>query len=243
MAIKLALKYNGEIISADSRTVYKGLDIGTAKPSRGQRAQIMHHGLDLINPGKRYSAGQFKKYAQNKIKEIHRKNKIVFIVGGSGLYIDALVYDYKFADKNSKRDSTNPRHLSRDVQTHKKQKPKNVLYLGIKTDRQALIKRIDTRAKAMLENGLIEEAVKNIEQFGNGAPGLQAPGYKALEKYIGNEISAEDALKKFIQFDSQLAKRQMTWLKRNQDIYWVQSFEQANKRVSNFLLNNATMNT
>lgn len=99
LAIELAKKYDGEIICADSRTVYKEMDIATAKPTSEQRGSVAHHGLDLIAPNQKFSAAEFKKYAQQKVKEIQGRSKIPFIVGGSGLYIDGVAYDYQFAAK------------------------------------------------------------------------------------------------------------------------------------------------
>lgn len=96
IAIELAKKYHGEVICADSRTIYKGLDIGTAKPSIKEMDGVVHHGLDLVLPSERYSALQFKKYADQKIREIQARGGLPIIVGGTGLYVDALLYDYSF---------------------------------------------------------------------------------------------------------------------------------------------------
>ncbi|MBI5357416.1 tRNA dimethylallyltransferase [Candidatus Saccharibacteria bacterium] len=97
MSIKLAKKYGGEIICADSRTVYKNMDIGTAKPTSRERSAVIHYGLDLVEPNETYSAAKFKDYAREKIELIKSKGKIPFIVGGTGLYIDGLLYDFSFS--------------------------------------------------------------------------------------------------------------------------------------------------
>jgi len=96
LAIELAAHYKGEIICADSRTIYKGMDIGTAKPTAAERALVSHWGLDLIEPGQPFSAADFKQYAQQKIEEIRARGHIPFLVGGTGLYVDAVVFDYQF---------------------------------------------------------------------------------------------------------------------------------------------------
>lgn len=96
LALRIARKFNGEIITADSRTVIKGLNIGTAKPTMNERHQIRHWGLDLVSPGERFTAADFKKYAQIKIEEIKRRQKLPILVGGSGLYIDSVLYDFAF---------------------------------------------------------------------------------------------------------------------------------------------------
>jgi tRNA dimethylallyltransferase len=96
VSIDLAKKIGGEIICADSRTLYKGLDIGTAKPDEKQKKEVAHWGIDLIYPNESYSVADFKLYATQKIEEISRRNKTPFIVGGSGLYVDSILFDYKF---------------------------------------------------------------------------------------------------------------------------------------------------
>ena len=96
LAIRVAKEFNGEIICADSRTVYKGMDIGTAKPSNANQRAIRHWGLDLVEPGQLYSAAQFKAYAQEKILDIQSRNKLPVLVGGTGLYIDSVLFDFSF---------------------------------------------------------------------------------------------------------------------------------------------------
>lgn len=96
LALDLAERYNGEIICADSRTIYKGLDIGTAKPSREDQARVPHWGLDLVAPGESFSAADFQAYARQKIAEIRARGKVPFLVGGTGLYIDGVILEYQF---------------------------------------------------------------------------------------------------------------------------------------------------
>jgi tRNA dimethylallyltransferase len=95
LAIVLAERLGGEILCADSRTVYRGMNIGTAKPSAADQARVPHHGLDLVDPNQSYTAADYKQYAEQKITEIGRRNRVPIIVGGSGLYIDAVLYDYQ----------------------------------------------------------------------------------------------------------------------------------------------------
>ena len=96
LAIELAEQFNGEIICADSRTVYKYMDIGTTKPSLEDRARVPHFGLDLVEPGERFTAADFQEYANEKITEIRQRGHIPFLVGGTGLYVDGVVFDYEF---------------------------------------------------------------------------------------------------------------------------------------------------
>lgn len=98
-AIKLALCVDGEIICADSRTVYKQMDVGTAKPSKEEQKLVRHHLIDVISPNEVFSAAEFKRHAVKCIQEIGGRDKIPIIVGGTGLYVDALLYDFQFNDK------------------------------------------------------------------------------------------------------------------------------------------------
>jgi tRNA dimethylallyltransferase len=96
MALDLAARFDGEIICADSWTVYKGFDIGTAKPSPAERQAVPHHLLDIADPALGFSVVEFKKRAQAAIIDITNRGKLPILVGGSGLYIDAVLYDYQF---------------------------------------------------------------------------------------------------------------------------------------------------
>ncbi len=96
LSIKLAKKFDGEIVSADSRQIYKEMDIGTAKPSREELREIPHHLIDIIKPNQDFSVALYKKLALKKIKEIHKRKKMPFLVGGTGLYISAVVDNLEF---------------------------------------------------------------------------------------------------------------------------------------------------
>ncbi len=96
-AIRLARLIGGEVICADSRTVYRGMDIGTAKPTEPERTGVLHWGLDLIEPDQRYSLYDFQRYAMAKIAEIRQRQHVPLLVGGSGLYINSVIYDYRLA--------------------------------------------------------------------------------------------------------------------------------------------------
>jgi tRNA dimethylallyltransferase len=102
IALELASHLNGEIINADSWSVYKGFDIGTAKPSDKDRAKVRHYILDVANPVEGFSAVEFKKLATKAMDEIYKRSKIPIIVGGTGLYVDSLIYDYSFLPPSSK---------------------------------------------------------------------------------------------------------------------------------------------
>ena len=100
ISIKLAEKLNGEIISADSMQIYKYMNIGSAKISINEMRGVPHHLVDIIEPSEEFSVAEFKKIAQSAIIDITNKNKLPMIVGGTGLYINSLIYNYSFADTN-----------------------------------------------------------------------------------------------------------------------------------------------
>lgn len=96
LGIQIANLVNGEIISADSMQIYKDMDIGSAKPTTEERSQATHHLVDFVDPDRRYSVADFKKDAESKIKEILEKNKVPIIVGGTGLYVNSLIYNIHY---------------------------------------------------------------------------------------------------------------------------------------------------
>ncbi len=104
LGIELANKINGEIISCDSMQIYKNMDIGTAKPTLEERSMAKHHLIDFVSPETRYSVADFKKDADKTIKEILAKGKTPILVGGTGLYINSLIYNIEYKEENTDLD-------------------------------------------------------------------------------------------------------------------------------------------
>lgn len=100
LAMQVAQTHNGEIICADSQTVRRGMDIGTAKPTKSEQATVRHHLLDIIEPYDRFTVAEFKRLAEKAIVDITSRGKLPVVVGGTGLYIDALLYDFQFRGQN-----------------------------------------------------------------------------------------------------------------------------------------------
>lgn len=98
LSIELAKRINGEIISSDSMQIYKDMDIGTAKPTKEEMQGIKHYLVDFVEPNKRYSVADFKKDAEKAIEEILKNGKVPIIVGGTGLYVDSLIYGIEYQD-------------------------------------------------------------------------------------------------------------------------------------------------
>ena len=152
LSTSLAKMLNGEIINADSMQVYKDLNIGTAKPTVEEKENILHHLFDIKDPSEEYTIYDYQKDAREKIKEITNKNKTPILVGGSGLYIKAALFDYKFqkeTNKNDYADLTNEEILSKikkydkDVDIHINNRKRLVRALQILEDGQTLTKEKD----------------------------------------------------------------------------------------------------
>ncbi len=254
LAINLAEIYGGEIICADSRTVYKDMDIGTAKPSYEDCQKVPHWGIDLIYPYEYFSAAEFKQYALKKIEDIRSRNKIPFLVGGTGLYIDAIVFDYKFGNKSDVKKRTllekltieelweycsknnielpdnynNKRYVIRCIEqgginnSRKVEINNNIIVVGISTDRDNLRKRIKDRIEQFFDNNVVEEARILGKIYGWDNRAMSGNIYPILHKYIDNEINIEEAKVEIFYRDWHLAKRQMTWFRRNKNIEWLE---------------------
>jgi len=255
LSIEMAKIYNGEIICADSRTVYKGMDIGTAKPSREEINSVPHWGLDLVEPGEYFSVADFKEYAIKKIDEIKDRGHVPFLVGGSGLYIDSVIFDYKFGSKvdidirdkfekfslselyeycninniSLPENIKNKRYIVRSIEnfgcdTSRRTKPiDDVIIVGISVEKNLLRSRIEIRAEQLFDNGSVEEARLLGEKYGWDSEALKGNIYPLAHLYLDGKISWEDMKSKYVILDWHLAKRQMTWFKRNGYINWFTS--------------------
>lgn len=114
LALELAQKLNGEIICADSWTVRRGVDIGTAKPSTAEQKLVPHHLLDVAGPDEDFTAAVFKKLANKAMQDISNRGKLAIMVGGTGLYIDSVIYDYGFLPAGDRGDRARLNKLTVD---------------------------------------------------------------------------------------------------------------------------------
>jgi tRNA dimethylallyltransferase len=231
----LAQKFNGEIICADSRTIYKGMDIGTAKPTKQDQDKVSHHLLDIVKPNERYSVARFKGDAQKALNTINKKGKLAIMVGGSGLYVDSVIFDYQFSDVGTPKDTNNPRHKSKEYSPVNKVLRKNTLILGLSPDKEVLNQRISNRVEEMIKQGFIDEVKELTNQYRVKDDSLPGIGYKIFAQYLKGEINLMQAKEAFIRGDKSLAKRQKTWFKRNKNINWVTTKEQAVELVTTLL--------
>lgn len=211
LAREIATKYNGELLSVDSRQVYKGMDIGTNKDP-------VEYGINLVNPDEHYSIGEFKPYAEGIIKEILEKGKVPILVGGTGLWVDAII------DNFSLEEGVPNGELHYEA-----------LKIGYQFDREELYTRIDARVDEMMEQGLEEEVKGLMEQYGCEISSMTGIGYRQLCQYFNGEIDREEAIRLIKRDSRHYAKRQVTWFKRDERIQWVKTKEQALKLVQSFL--------
>lgn len=207
-AIDLAKRISGEIISADSRTIYKGMDIGTAKPTKDEYKKIVHYGFDLVEPDERFTVYDWKKYAEGKIDEIRSRGNYPIVVGGTGLYVDALIFDYQFGENK------------KDCKDRKKMRDGYLVY-GIKWGSEDLRTRIIQREQKMFENPeLVQETKRLAHRYDWSLQSMRSNVYQFVWKMINGEISQGEAITLGALDDYHLAKRQMTWFKRNPEIKW-----------------------
>lgn len=235
LALEVSQEYNGEIICADSRTVYKGMDIGTAKPSIQDQQRIPHHLLDIVTPGEKFSVADFKGLTLAAIDDISMRGKLPIMAGGTGLYVDSVLYDFQFSLPGAERDEQNPRHLKQPTVAANHVLRSNTLVIGLQIDRETLEQRVQARVESMVANGFVDEVRNLLSTYAADLEALKAPGYKAFAAYLRGELNIDEAKQQFVQSDLHLAKRQRTWFKRNKSIQWVNNSEDAKTLVKNFL--------
>lgn len=189
--VALAIAENNpvEIICADSRTVYKGMDIGTAKPTSEERTPVPHHGLDMILPVEKYSVAEFVTYAEEQIQEIWSRNKSVLIVGGSGMYIDALLFGYKFRDEPMGSENTDELSYEELVARAKELYPDHVNTIDVKNTRR--LRQLIARGPSNADDRLHLKYDVKIIGIDPGAAKLQMRIEKRTDAMLNQGIVQE----------------------------------------------------
>lgn len=266
ISLELAEEFGGEIICADSRSVYKEMDIGTAKPTKEEQARVPHHLLDVVEPGELFSAADFKQLALEAIKNIRQRGKIPFLVGGTGLYVDAVIFDYQFGGKADTElrawleqmsveelqeycnknnvelpeNTKNKRYLIRAIEqkgvnNRSRQEPiENCIVVGIATEKHELRQRIEDRTDGFFASGVVEEAIKIGQKYGWKSEAMTGNIYRLAKDIHEANMTIPEAKEKFITLDWRLAKRQLTWLRRNKYIHWL-GREEAKSYLEDYL--------
>ncbi|MBO5310016.1 MAG: tRNA dimethylallyltransferase [Clostridia bacterium] len=221
LGVELAKALNGEVISADSTQIYRGLNIGTAKSTVEEMQGIAHHLIDIKNFDEGYNAFMFTEDARKKIDEIISRGKTPIIVGGTNLYVTALVKGFAF-EKAGKNDVPYQNKFQLDFK---------LFALNIQS-REKLYARINARVEVMLQNGLFEE-VRALQAKGLTAE-MQAGksiGYREFLAHIAGEMTFDEAVDKIKQHSRNFAKRQLTWLRSLTDLVWLDAENPAQQNL------------
>ena len=270
LSVHLAKAVNGEIISADSVQVYKHLDIGSAKVTQKEMQGVPHHLIDVLDPTEEFSVAAFQRLARKAMEEIYARGHVPVIVGGTGFYIQAVLYDIDFAQTEDdgyrayleqlykdegadalydlllKKDpaSANSIHKNnvkrviraleyehqtgQQISTHnaterEKTSPYNFAYFVLNCDRAKLYERIEQRVDIMMEQGLVDEVKSLVSEYGlsRDMVSMQGLGYKEILQYLDGEISLDEAVYILKRDTRHFAKRQLTWIRRERDVIWV----------------------
>ena len=212
LAMTLAAEFGTEIISADSMAVYRGFDVGTAKPARTELERVRHHMIDILDAEEKFSVGEFVRRARPIIGELNRRGKVPIIAGGTGLYIQALVEGYELsAGKSTVSHYKRTGELVYAAQVY-----------GLTAERAELYDRINRRTEAMFANGLVEE-VKALLASGirPDSQAMTGIGYKETVEYLRGQSTLEETMSKVSQATRNFAKRQLTWYRRMKYIRWL----------------------
>ncbi len=221
LAIKIAKKFTGEIISADSRQIYQGLDIASNKIRKKEMADVKHHLLDIARPDQKITLYDWQKKAFAAINKILRKKKTPILCGGTGLYLCSILQNYQLPQK------------SRTC-------PYDFLIFGINPTRQKLYTKIDQRVLEMLKQGLIKEVQKLYQKYPNyKLNALTGIGYQEIIKFLNHKIDFPEAVRQIQQNTRHYAKRQITWFRRmakqGLKIYWNKSWPEIARKINSFL--------
>lgn len=267
LAVELAKEFNGEVVNADTMSFYRSMNIGTAKVTAQEMQGIPHHMIDILDITEDANVAWYQREARKVIDDILSRGKTAILVGGTGLYIKAVIDEMNFPETNPEvRDRLNAEaeELGKDAMYKRLQKldpaaaiaidsqnlrrviralevieitgkpytanlPQegasyypDAIWIGLSVPREVLDERIKVRAKAMFENGLIEE-VRDLVLDGlmNGTTARMGHGYgQIIEWQMG--LNA-DPIEETIIVTRQYARRQETWFKREKRIHWIEA--------------------
>jgi len=269
LAVALAELLGGEIINADSMQVYRGMDIGTAKLPMSERKGIPHHLIDIVNPDREFNAALFSSYALPIIQDLHVKKIPIIVVGGTGLYVKALLgglfecppskpelrkglweecekrgpsflYQRLSRLDSKAADSIHPMDKVRIIRAleviyltgypfselARKHSFSDTgflaLNLSLNVDRQVLYTRINRRTMSMIDSGLISEVERLLTMgYSPELKPMQAIGYRHIVGYLKGRWNLDEATRLIQRDTRRYAKRQLTWLRADSDIVWV----------------------
>lgn len=267
LALTVAQELGAEVVNADSRQVYRYLDIGSAKPTAAQRALVRHHLLDIVDPDEPFDCARYRELALRIIADIQGRQRRVLLVGGTGLYLKVLMgglfpgppRDPVLRRALESEEGTAPGSLHRRLRqidpaaagrlhahdrvrvvralevallTHRpisewqaahgfREHALPIIPIGLSLERRLLYERINTRCRAMIAAGLIEE-VRALwtRGFGPELPPLRSIGYAQIGAFLRGEMSLDAALEHMARASRNLAKRQLTWFRATPGLRW-----------------------
>ena len=271
LGVEIAKRFNGEVVSVDSMQIYRGMTIGTAAPTAEEMEGVPHHMVAVADPAESWSVARFAREATACIEDIRRRGRRPVLVGGTGLYLDAILRGTDFAPGQSggavRRElearlaeagiepllrelrTVDPQAAERlhpsdekrilralevyretgktitahNAETQARPPRYKAVFIGLTfADREEMKRLIDLRVDKMVEAGLVDE-VKALLRRGipREATALQAIGYKEFAGVLEGEKTEEEAIAEVKLRSRQYAKRQLTWLRRNEAIHWI----------------------
>lgn len=270
LSIELAKMVGGEILSADSMQVYRGMDIGSAKIRPREMQGVPHHLVDVLDPVQEFNVVVFQKLCRQAMEGIYGRGHIPILTGGTGFYIQALLRDIDFTENEENTEyrrqleqlaavkgsqvlhemltavdpaaaqaihAHNIKRMIRALEFHyltgekisehnereaERQSPYRYCYFVLNDDREKLYQRIEIRVDHMLEEGLVEEVRRLMDQgCRRDMVSMQGLGYKELLACLEGEISLEEAVYLIKRDTRHFAKRQLTWFRREKEVIWV----------------------
>lgn len=239
LGIKMAQEFNGEIISCDSRQVFTGLDIGTAKVTWEERALVPHHMLDVVTPTAHFNVADFQRQAYACIEDILARGKLPILVGGSGLYSRSIVEGYYFeAEGFEQKSEGNIRHGK--TKSHKNSPRYDVLQICLLPSKEFIVPLIERRIEERLGAGMIEETRQLLEQ-GASADFLRSLGLEYFwnTELIEGRVTVDEYKKQLATKTTQFAKRQRTWFKKEKNTIFLEEplkfYEETRKLIKKFI--------
>lgn len=286
VSVDLAKRIGGEIISADSMQIYRGMDIGTAKITSDEMQGVKHYLINVSDPKEDFNIVKFQNMVKCSIEEIKKNGHIPILVGGTGFYIQSIIYDINFDkeddngsirkvleeeydkmgadfmyEKLKKIDSisadnihkNNKKRIIRAIEyflinnalisehnelQRKKTSPYDFKFFVLNPKRDILYDRINKRVDKMVEKGLVDE-VKSLIESGLSIDNIsmQGIGYKEIVEYLEGNIPLDKAVENIKQNTRHMAKRQVTWFKRERDVIYIDPFEfENNEKIVDYMV-------
>ncbi len=282
-AIRVAEQTGGEIVSCDSMQIYKFMSIGSAKPTGEELSRVKHWLVDEIDPRDDFNVARYRDMAKGAIDDIISRGKIPVIAGGTGLYLNSLLYDMDFSDaekdielrqtlmeeaelfgpeyvhrkleavdpvKASKIHPNNVKKVIRALEgaslgngiaefseLRKRTDDYDALLIGLNRDREELYDRINRRVDIMVDQGLFSE-VEDLLEMGLREEdiSMKGIGYKEVIAFYDGAMTEEEAISKIKQNTRHLAKRQLTWFRRYEDMHWINISELGDEGAMNKIM-------